>query len=188
MPYTVFIDDFLPVYMARAERVDFKDPLDSNGKPYVPNVEDRNHKGVYIGSKVKAPVFGRIARDGSLWGPILEKALAKVYGNYIHLEGGELFESTILTGFPSLKVQHSRKSLSEIRELLLVHAPANKNDLVTTATYPETNINEFNEIGIHYNHAYTVLDIFEVTYRKNFYNLKSVTTTLIKIRNGNRAG
>ncbi len=40
MPYTVYVDDFLPVMMARAEFVDFKEPLDSNGRPYVPNVLD----------------------------------------------------------------------------------------------------------------------------------------------------
>lgn len=28
------------------------------------------------------PLYGSIGADGSLWGPILEKAAAKLYGNY----------------------------------------------------------------------------------------------------------
>jgi len=45
MPHTVFVDDYLPVYMARHEVIDFKDPLDKDGKKYVPNQEDPNNKG-----------------------------------------------------------------------------------------------------------------------------------------------
>ena len=29
-----------------------------------------------------------IGKDGSLWGPILEKAFAKYHGNYLHTVGG----------------------------------------------------------------------------------------------------
>ena len=45
MPHTVFVDDYLPVYMARHEIIDFKDPLYKNGKKYIDNVEDPVNKG-----------------------------------------------------------------------------------------------------------------------------------------------
>ena len=33
-------------------------------------------------------IYGHIGRDGSIWSALLEKALAKYYGNYARIEGG----------------------------------------------------------------------------------------------------
>ena len=35
-----------------------------------------------------ATKLAAIGADGSLWGPILEKAFAKYHGNLLHIEGG----------------------------------------------------------------------------------------------------
>jgi hypothetical protein len=72
------------------------------------------------------------------------------------------------------------------QNVLSKHAPKNVNDLVISGTYPSTNGREFNEIGIDYEHAFTVLDVFEVTYRARLLN--KVTARIIKVRNGNRLG
>ena len=45
-----------------------------------------------------------------------------------------------------------------------------------------------NSIGIPYEHAYTVLDVFEVTFKKGLVRRKTVTAVLVKVRNGNRKG
>ena len=155
-----------------AETVDFKDP----GRQYA------------AGSKVKAPVFAKIGSDGSLWGPILEKALAKIYGNYIHLDGGQLFESTILNGSPHLKVTHQDMTEEELWRHLMNYAPKELNDLVTAGTFKPIRGGDtfMNEVGIPMSHAYTVLDVFKVTLT-NFY-MKTGKARLIKIRNGNRRG
>ena len=54
-----------------------KDPFDKDGRKYIHKLEDPSIKGT--GSKVKAPVFGRICADGSLWGPILEKGARQTF-------------------------------------------------------------------------------------------------------------
>ena len=33
--------------------------------------------------------FAKIGDDGSLWGPIIEKAFAKFHGNYARIEAGD---------------------------------------------------------------------------------------------------
>lgn len=36
----------------------------------------------------RATLFAGIPEDHSLWGPLIEKAFAKYYGNYEHITGG----------------------------------------------------------------------------------------------------
>ena len=48
---------------------------------YLPLREDKE-KGSYKG------YFAKPARDGSMWPLFLEKAFAKLHGNYLHLEAG----------------------------------------------------------------------------------------------------
>lgn len=46
-------------------------------------------------------LFGNTGTDGGLWGPILEKAFAKLSGNYEYISGGWVDESLrLLTGAP----------------------------------------------------------------------------------------
>lgn len=44
-----------------------------------------------------------------MWGSILEKAMAKFYGNFDHIIGGDPREATrALAGSPSFLVQHDK--------------------------------------------------------------------------------
>jgi len=84
-------------------------------------------------------------------------------------------------------VQHNDVEVEYLwRNVLSKYAPKDVNDLVISGTYPSRNGREFNEIGIDYEHAFTVLDVFEVTYRT--FLLNKVTARIIKVRNGNRLG
>jgi hypothetical protein len=54
------------------------------GVPYVQVIDDN----LLMGS-CSDPAFARPGKDGSLVGPLVEKALAKLYGNYAHLIEGK---------------------------------------------------------------------------------------------------
>lgn len=60
----------------------------------------------YGASGLSTP-FAQPGEEGSLWMVLLEKALAKYYGNYGHLEGG-LTEVAVrtLTGAPGMRMRH----------------------------------------------------------------------------------
>ena len=50
------------------------------------------------------PVFAQLSDDGTaIWGAVVEKAYAKVLGNYLKTNGGSIINSIrILTGSPVL--------------------------------------------------------------------------------------
>lgn len=48
-------------------------------------------------------IFAHLSDDGAMWPPLLEKAVAKLYGNYERIANGELHEGlNWLTGFPGM--------------------------------------------------------------------------------------
>jgi len=56
-------------------------------------------------------LFSHLGDDGSLWGAILEKAFAKVYGNYAHLVSGDPRDAAIaLNGSPSSLISHKNET------------------------------------------------------------------------------
>jgi hypothetical protein len=66
------------------------------GSPITIDIDDR--LPLEAGSK---PMFAQIGKDKSLWGPLLEKAYAKFYGNYEVLEAGWAGTAmSVLTGGP----------------------------------------------------------------------------------------
>ena len=53
------------------------------------------------------PMFAKIGIDGSLWAPVLEKAIAKHFGNYLHQSGGSSkFGMRLMTGWPQWREIH----------------------------------------------------------------------------------
>ena len=51
--------------------------------------------------------FSNISPDSGFWVPLLEKAFAKLYGNYKHIEGGTPFQAiNALTGAPYIINPH----------------------------------------------------------------------------------
>ena len=53
------------------------------------------------------PMFAKIGIDGSLWAPVLEKAIAKHFGNYLHQSGGSSkFGMRLMTGWPQWREMH----------------------------------------------------------------------------------
>ena len=55
--------------------------------------------------------FAKIGDDGSLWGPIIEKAIAKLHGNYARIEYGDTIHGvSVLNGSPY--VRHFHKDMN----------------------------------------------------------------------------
>ena len=79
IPHTVIIDDYLP----------FSDAYDKR----------------YRGDKLAYAFTGS---ENALWGPLLEKALAKATGNYWHLDGGIIYDGvSMLNGSPHETTVHA---------------------------------------------------------------------------------
>jgi len=61
------------------------------------------------------PSFSKVAGDHDFWGIILEKAWAKIHGEYMVTTGGwQTAVWTALTAAPSYSVRHSSISVSDL--------------------------------------------------------------------------
>ena len=77
MPHTVIIDDWLPFM------------------PHPRNPDIHKLSYAFLGS------------DHAIWGPLVEKALAKFTGNYWHLEGGMIYDGvSMFNGSPFETIVH----------------------------------------------------------------------------------
>ena len=78
VPHTIIIDDYLPMQKIASR------------------------SGI-----VYETLFSHIGEDQSMWGVLLEKAFAKVYGNYGHLRAGDPRDAArALNGSPSILLTH----------------------------------------------------------------------------------
>ena len=114
--------------------------------------------------KVKGiPVFAQLSDDGTaIWGAVVEKAYAKVYGNYLKLnEGGSIINSIrILTGSPVLSYNTYAKSYTDIFLLL---QEADKANYIMGAAVIGGTTDIYNRCGLRNNHAFTILSAFTMT-------------------------
>ena len=63
--------------------------------------------------------YSEPANDGSLWMPILQKAAAKLYGNYEMLSGGAIGPTVqMLTGAPAFYHSHSDYSVDDLWDMI----------------------------------------------------------------------
>ena len=107
-------------------------------------------------------MFAHIGEDSSLWGPILEKALAKLHGNYEHIIEGNPREAALtLTGAPSLYQLHEDYTLEQIWSELLLHDANHELIFFNTPVFP--NGVEKNACGLTTEHSYVVLTARELS-------------------------
>jgi len=75
------------------------------GRPFRVTIDDRLPGKTYYNKFYSA--FTRKSANGAWWGPILEKASAKFFGNYRNMSGGWMSESIqAFTGVPTLSLSH----------------------------------------------------------------------------------
>ena len=111
----------------------------------------------WVPMKYGNTLFSKVAHDGAMWMPILEKAFAKYHGNYMHIEAGWPIESArTLYGAPGLNISHSNVSVDELWESLSLHD--GKDDIIQAAS-PGSSDAYKNSDGLYNGHAYTTLGV-----------------------------
>ena len=96
MPHTVIIDDLLP---------------------FMPHPKD---------PKIVKLAYAFLGSENALWGPLVEKALAKYTGNYWHIDGGVIYEGvSMLNGSPYEQIVHqpfgSRRYVNDYWDTIRAH-------------------------------------------------------------------
>ena len=142
VPHTVVVDDFMPRSMG------------DDGVKMENSFANVNMKG-----------------DQSMWGPILEKAFAKMVGNYMHTSGGVPANGVRrIVGGPFELHTHKGKNVDTLWKDLTAHD--GKKDIITCST-GGGNDTMTNKDGLVLGHAFTVLGTHTLSNKQR----------LVKIRN-----
>ena len=141
------------------------------GKPWVVTVDDEMlfYKSYeFEGEEYPVSlVFAQPSVDGnSIWGAVLEKAWAKVKGNYLHAEAGLMTNGIrALTGVPVFEYWAEeitgRDAMNEAFERLAAAEAAGYIMAATTAGDGDDSV--ANECGIAKSHAYSIISAFTMT-------------------------
>ena len=117
---------------------------------YLPTINDKKKKGM---SKL---VYSR-SRYSQLWVPFLEKAYAKAHGSYHAICGGEVAEALVdLTGAPCECIHFNGPNFDS--EMVWVRLLS-----FADAQFPMGCATDFTGKGIIGNHAYSILDVKEIS-------------------------
>jgi hypothetical protein len=125
-------------------------------------------------------IFAKVQRSGDgmvTWMTILEKAYAKLMGNYAQLIAGWARRGVeTLTGFPADSVTHSDVTEAQLWDLL--DAADNSNDIINASSHHNSAGDTMtNGDGIAYSHAYSVIGTETIT------DLSGNTHKLFRVRN-----
>ena len=127
-------------------------------------------------SKKYFSVFAGVGVDGALWGPLYEKAFAKLHGTYEDLVGGDAsYAINVLTGAPHKKYKHTDIAKDALFDL--VKAANDADAMISAGTQVGQSDKKVSANGLAQSHAYTVLGAFVVN------DAKGVPRKLYKIRN-----
>ncbi|XP_019854429.1 PREDICTED: calpain-15-like [Amphimedon queenslandica] len=112
-------------------------------------------------------VFSK-ARRGQLWVPLIEKAMAKMYGSYESLDGGTIISGlSVLTGYPCdvihLRAHHADEEVEqELVWAKLLSFKESKFPMAASSSPVDPTESIDTELGIQPFHAYSILDIKQI--------------------------
>lgn len=135
------------------------------GKPWVVHVDDYM---LFRDEDNPELRFSKESHDGkAIWGPILEKAWAKVRGNYLNADGGIVKNGLrLLTGVPVYTYTAAdittQSALTDMFELIEEADEAGYIMAASTEANSDTasDADEYNECGVSYSHAFTIIHAF----------------------------
>lgn len=128
------------------------------GKPWIVDVDD---KLLFENGDLK---YMNMADNGSIWAAILEKAWAKVKGNYAQTNGGFVVSGLrAVTGAPVFTYVPSSSSydLTDANTFLLLEAADDAGYMLGAGTASGLNT-QTNDCGLAYGHAYAIMAVFEM--------------------------
>ena len=125
VPHTVIIDDYLPLRKV-------------------------SYYSDELGTMYSAP-----GKDGSLWTAIIEKAFAKLHGNYAHIEGGDPGVAIqTITGAPYERYEHSKMDKDDLWNRLVTH---DRNNDIMSCVSPAGSDKTTDASGLVQGHAFTLI-------------------------------
>ena len=105
-------------------------------------------------------IFAGVGPDKALWGMLVEKAFAKLHGDYEAIVAGDPRHSIgVLSGAPSDRYDHTDKTALELWNII---KEAEDNGNMVSASTPGSSNSEKSALGIVNNHVYTILSVVEV--------------------------
>ncbi len=142
---------------------------------YVPVIVNRN------GSKT--PAYAKSTQAGEIYPMLIEKAYAKLFGGYSNIEGGFVSQALAeLSG--GMAVLYAFKSDKDVMARVASGAFFNElvqlrqNKCLLGAGSNSGSHDNVNDKGIHYGHAYSILDVVEIVHPRT-----NKPVQLIKLRN-----
>ena len=133
-------------------------------------------------------VFAKVQKVGAkaTWMVIIEKAYAKLMGNYAQLIGGFTDRGVnALTGFPSYNIQIESETDESLWAKLTAH-DSDSDIMTASSNYNSAGHSSKDDNGIAFSHAYTLLGAYEVDLQTPVTNADGTTSStqkLIKMRN-----
>lgn len=103
-------------------------------------------------------MFASPSSDGAMWGPIIEKAFAKYWGNYVHIVGGlPHYATRTLLGSPWEEYSKDKVTTDDLwNRLVAVDA---EHAMISTGTPGSGNHDNTHANGLAHSHAYTVVGV-----------------------------
>ena len=123
------------------------------GKPIRISIDDKLPATINSAKTAITPKFAKRGPNGSWWVPILEKASAKYYVNYMNMNGGWMSESLyMLTGMPNTGFSTIDLTEDQIFEKLTIWDK--KQYVMTAAVNRADGVDKKNLVD---GHAYTII-------------------------------
>ena len=141
------------------------------GKPWVVAIDDEMlfYNGVDSAGAKMLYFTSADTTNTAMWAPLIEKAWAKIKGNYITVDGGFLVEGVrALTGVPAFTYEANSIGSSKAGALTVAQAYAllkageDANYIMAAGTDGGGNDQVTNTCGIAQSHAYAILAAFEM--------------------------